>query len=169
MRMEKPLLRLVNGPAAGAGFGLAIAGDLVIAARSVHFVAAYGNVGLIPDSGLTWLLARLVGLRKAQDIILADRRIGSEEAERIGIVTHVVYDATLAAEGAAQAERLARAATGAIGAAHGLFVESFGAVLEQQLEREARTIAAVSRMPGHGEGIEVFLARRKLVFKGKET
>ncbi len=169
MRMAKPLLVLVNGPAAGAGFSLALSGDVVLAARSAHFTAAYGGVGLSPDGGMSWLLPRLVGLRKAQEIILTNRRIGAEEAERIGVITRVVDDDALAAEGAAQAGRLAASATGAIGAARALLADSFGAALEQQLEREARSIAAASRSAECSEGVAAFLERRKPNFKAKEA
>jgi len=78
--MAKPLLNLINGPAAGAGVGIALAGDVVLCARSAHFTPAYGTLGLTPDGGLTWLLPRLVGLRKAQEIILTNRRIKAPEA-----------------------------------------------------------------------------------------
>lgn len=165
LRMPKPLLVLVNGPAAGAGASLAICGDLVLAARSAHFTAANGSVGLTADGGMSWLLPRLVGLRRAQEIILTNRRIPAEEAERIGLVPRVVDDAELAAEGRIQAQRLRQAATGAIGAARTLLIESFGAGLEHQLERAARSIAAAARGAEFREGVSAFLERRKPEFK----
>src|SRR5689334_8978193 len=79
-RMAKPLLCVVNGPAAGAGLSLAILGDYVLAARSAHFTLAYGGIGLSPDAGATWLLPRLIGLRRAQDMAVTNRRVGAEEA-----------------------------------------------------------------------------------------
>ncbi|MFH6787022.1 MULTISPECIES: enoyl-CoA hydratase/isomerase family protein [Methylobacterium] len=167
MRMEKPLLVLVNGPAAGAGMSLALAGDVVLAARSAHFTAAYGGVGLSPDGGMSWLLPRLVGLRRAQEIILTNRRVGAEEAERIGLVTRTVDDAALAGEGAELAARLAASATRALGLARGLLADSLGAGLETQLEREARSIAEAGRSPDGREGIQAFLARRKPDFTGR--
>lgn len=169
MRMPKPLLVLVNGPAAGAGLSLAISGDVVLTARTAHFSASYGGVGLTPDGGMSWLLPRLVGLRRAQEIILANRRVGAEEAERIGLVTRVVDDPDLADEGRAQAERLAETATAAVGAARALLAESFGAALEQQLEREARSISAASRSSDCREGVAAFLERRKPKFTQKEA
>lgn len=168
MRMEKPLLVKVNGPAAGAGLSLAIGGDVVLAARSAHFSAAYGAVGLTPDGGMSWLLPRLVGLRRAQEIILTGRRIGAEEAERIGLVTRLVEDAELDAVVQAQAEALAAAATGAVGAARALLADSYGAGLEAQLEREARAIAAAGGSADCKEGVAAFLERRKPHFSGKE-
>lgn len=168
MRMPKPLLVRLNGPAAGAGLSLAIGGDVVLAARSAHFSAAYGAVGLTPDGGMSWLLPRLVGLRTAQEIILTGRRIGAEEAERIGLVTRAVDDAELDAAVRAQAEALARAATGAVGAARALLAESYGTGLEAQLEREARAIAAAGGSADCKEGVAAFLERRKPEFTGKE-
>lgn len=161
MRMPKPLLVLVNGAAAGAGLSLAICGDVVLAARSAHFTAAYGAVGLSPDGGMTWLLPRLVGLRKAQEIILRNRRISAGEAEHIGLVTAAVADELLPVEGRAAAAELAGAATIAVGAARDLLVESFSSGLEAQLAGEARRIATAARTPECDEGLAAFLARRK--------
>ena len=95
MRMKKPLVVLVNGPAAGAGLSLALAGDITLAAKSAHFTAAYGALGLTPDGGMTWSLPRLVGYRRAQEIILSNRRVSAEEAAAIGLVTRVVADDAL--------------------------------------------------------------------------
>ena len=166
MRMKKPLLVLVNGAAAGAGFSLAIAGDLVLAARSAHFTAAYGNVGLSPDGGLSWHLPRLVGLRRAQEIILTNNRVSAADAESIGLVTRMVEDADLPAEGAELARKLAGAATGAVGAMRALLLETYGATLETQLERETRSIAGMAAGADCREGVAAFRERRKPEFKG---
>lgn len=161
MRMRKPLLMLVNGPAAGAGFSLAMAGDIVIAAKSTHFTPAYGAVGLSPDGGMSWLLPRLVGMRRAQDMMLSNRRIGAADAAANGLVTRFVEDEALATEGAAEAMNLARAATEAIGATRALLLSSYSESLEGQLEQEARRIAAASAGPEGREGLSAFLATRK--------
>ena len=160
-RMRKPLLVLVNGPAAGAGLRLAMMGDVVLAATSAHYTAAYGGIGLTPDGGTSWLLPRLIGLRKAQEMILTNRRVTAPEAEAIGLITRAVDDATFAAEGTAMAERLARSATGALGAARALLIDSFGADLETHLEREARGISAASAGAEGREGLAAFLEKRK--------
>lgn len=167
LRMSKPLLVLVNGPAAGAGLGLAIAGDVVIAARSAHFTAAYGAVGLTPDGGVSWLLPRLIGMRRAQEIILTNRRIPAEEAAEIGMVTRTVDDDQLAGEGARMARQLARSATGAIAGARALLLESANTPLETQLERETRTIALAGGSAECREGVSAFLERRKPDFSGE--
>ena len=165
-RMEKPLLVLVNGPAAGAGLGLAASGDVVIAGRSAHFTAAYGAIGLTPDGGASWLLPRLVGLRKAQEIILTNRRIKADEAEAIGLVTRTVDDDALAEEGERMAAQLADAAIGAIGAARNLLRQSFESAFETQLEREVLSISRTGASAEGREGLAAFLAKRPADFKG---
>jgi len=165
-RMAKPLVTLVNGPAAGAGVGLAASGDVVLCGASAHFTAAYGTLGLTPDGGLTWLLPRLVGLRRAQEIILTNRRIKADEAAAIGLVTRMVADDALNAEGEAVAQLLAHAATGAIGAARGLLQESFDSGFETQLEREVRSITAAGAGAECREGLAAFRAKRKPCFAG---
>ncbi|HJQ16004.1 MAG TPA: enoyl-CoA hydratase/isomerase family protein [Allosphingosinicella sp.] len=163
-RMEKPLVGLVNGPAAGAGLSLAILGDVVIAARSAHFTVAYSGIGLTPDGGCTWLLPRLIGLRKAQEMIITNRRVKSDEAERLGLVTRVVDDDALALEGEKIATELCRSAVSSLGVARGLLLESFNGGLESHMEREARAIAAAGSGPESREGISAFLAKRKPEF-----
>lgn len=159
--LRKPLIVLVNGPAAGAGFSLALAGDIVLAARSAHFTAAYSSIGLTPDGGISWLLPRLVGLRKAQEILVANRRVDAAEAERIGLVTRMVEDEQLEAEGVAYAATFARAATQALGNTRQLIREGLVSSLEAQLESEARTIANSGLSADGREGVASFLARRK--------
>jgi 2-(1,2-epoxy-1,2-dihydrophenyl)acetyl-CoA isomerase len=165
-RAGKPMLVLVNGPAAGAGLGLAIGGDLVLAVRSAHFTAAYGAIGLTPDGGLSWTLPRLVGMRKAQEIILTNRRIMADEAGAIGMITRVVDDSQLLEEGRVAAARLASFATGAFRAARSLLQESFSADYEAHLEREARTIAAAGATTEFREGLAAFFAKRPPDFAG---
>jgi 2-(1,2-epoxy-1,2-dihydrophenyl)acetyl-CoA isomerase len=166
MRMPKPLVTLVNGPAAGAGFSLAIAGDIVLAARSAHFTAAYGLVGLSPDGGMSWMLPRLVGLRKAQEIVLRNPRIRADEAEVMGMITRAVNDGELKAEGRKVAAELASGPTSALGRARVLMLESFASGLEAQLEREVRSLAASGGTAECREGVAAFLARRKPDFRG---
>ena len=137
--MQKPLVTLINGSAPLArGLSLAIAGDIAIAARSAHFTAAYGALGRSPPTGTSWRLPRLVGMRRAQDIILTNRRIPSDEAAAIGLITRVVEDDQLDAVGAEVGAQLANAPTAALGAARNLLLGTFESELEAQLEREAR-------------------------------
>jgi len=160
------LLVLVNGPAAGAGLSLAISGDVVLATRSAHFTAAYGAIGLTPDGGMSWVLPRLVGLRKAQEIILTNRRIKGDEAEAIGLVTRLVEDEQLMAEGRAMAAALAGSAVAAVGAARALLQESFSTGYETQLEREARAISAAGASVECREGLAAFFTKRPPDFRG---
>jgi len=164
--MPKPLVVVVNGPAAGAGLSLAMLGDIVLAGASAHFTAAYASVGLSPDGGMSWLLPRLVGLRRAQEIVLANRRIGAEEAVSIGLVTRIVADTDLAAEAAAVAERMVAAPTEAIGAARRLLLEAPTRSLSDHLDIEAASIAAAGERSEAREGIAAFLERRKPNFSG---
>lgn len=160
-RMRKPLVCAVNGAAAGAGLSLAIMGDVVLAARSAQFTTAYGAIGLTPDGGATWMLPRLIGLRRAQEMIITNRRVSAAEAEAMGLVTRAVDDEALVAEAAKLAAQLSKAATGAIGAARALLLGSYGTDLETQLELECRGIAAAAGSAEGREGVAAFLARRK--------
>ncbi|ATE63988.1 enoyl-CoA hydratase/isomerase family protein [Rhizorhabdus dicambivorans] len=167
-RMNKPLVTLVNGPAAGAGYGLALSGDVVLAARSAVFSAAYGALGVSPDGGLTWLLPRLVGLRRAQEIIISNRRLSAEEAETMGLITRAIDDEALISEGMAVAGKLAAGATSAIGRTRDLLLASFGNSWETHLELEARGIAtSISSVEGK-EGVAAFLGKRKPDFRGAQ-
>lgn len=165
MRMAKPLVVAVNGPAAGAGLSLAIAGDVVIAGESASFTAAYGGVGLTPDGGMSWLLPRLVGMRRAQEMLISNARVDAARAADIGLVTRRVADADLAAEARAEAERLANSATAAIGGARALLLSSHEGGFETQLEREARSIAAAGGGAECREGVAAFLQKRKPDFR----
>ncbi|WP_299308972.1 enoyl-CoA hydratase-related protein [uncultured Croceicoccus sp.] len=163
--MEKPLLCIVNGPAAGAGMSLAIAGDVVIAAQSAHFTAAYGAIGLTPDGGMSWTLPRLVGLRAAQRIVFENRRIGADEAAAIGLVTEAVADDELAEVAAARAQALADAPSRAWGAARGLLYAGMQNDLSTQLELELRSIAQAGAGAEASEGIGAFMEKRKADYR----
>jgi len=161
MRMPKPLVTLINGPAAGAGLSLAISGDIVIAARSATFLAAYGGVGLTPDGGMSWLLPRLVGMRRAQEMIIGNRMVDAGAAEAMGLVTQVVDDADLTEAGARQARKLATMATGSIAGSRLLLLSSYEGTLEEQLAREVRSISAAAMSAECREGVSAFVERRK--------
>ena len=160
-RMQKPFVSAINGPAAGAGLSLAVLGDIALAAKSAHFTPAYPEIGLSPDGGATWLLPRLVGLRRAQDLMLSNKRVGAEEAASIGLITRAIDDQLLASELSALAKRLSRSATTALGKTRNLLLASFGSGLEEQLEAEARAISEASRSIEARERITAFMARRK--------
>jgi 2-(1,2-epoxy-1,2-dihydrophenyl)acetyl-CoA isomerase len=165
-RMRKPVVTAINGPAAGAGIGLAVVGDIALADPRAHFTLAYTGIGMSPDGGATWLLPRLVGLRRAQELCLRNRRVAAEEAATIGLVTRVVPEGALADEAAALAQELAVSATSALGATRRLLLESGSAALEAQLDAESRAIAAQARTSEGKEGIAAFVGKRKPDFIG---
>jgi 2-(1,2-epoxy-1,2-dihydrophenyl)acetyl-CoA isomerase len=166
-RMQKPLVTAIQGPAAGAGLSLAILGDVAIAARSAHFTLAYPAIGLSPDGGSTWLIPRLIGLRRAQELALCNRRIGADEAAEMGLITRAVADEDLAAAVTATTDSWLAAATGALGRTRQLLLSSFAATLESQMEEEARSIAEAARSADGREGISAFLAKRRAQFTGE--
>lgn len=164
-RMDKPLVTVVNGPTAGAGVGLAALGDIVLAARSAHFTLAYTNIALSPDAGCTWLLPRLIGLRRAQELVLTNRRVSAQEAEHIGLITRAVDDDALGQTAVAHAQMAADSASRALGHTRRLLLSSFESSLETHLENEARSIAELGRTPEFQEGIDAFVGRRKPNFR----
>jgi 2-(1,2-epoxy-1,2-dihydrophenyl)acetyl-CoA isomerase len=163
-RMRKPVVTAVNGAAAGAGFGLAMLGDIVIAADTASFSLAYPGIGFTPDGGMSWLLPRLVGLRKAQEIVLLNPRIRADEALRIGLITRVTAAGELQAAASEIAAQLAASATSALGETRRLMLEAMTSPLETQLERESRAISEQSTTANGREGIAAFLGGRPPVF-----
>jgi 2-(1,2-epoxy-1,2-dihydrophenyl)acetyl-CoA isomerase len=164
-RMKAPLVTAVNGPAAGIGMSLAILGDLVFAARSANFTSAYLAAGLTPDGAQTFVLPRLVGMRRAQELFLTNRRLSAEEAVAWGLATQVVDDAALADHALAAARRLVEGPFAAYGALRSLLAGTWSAGFEEQMELEARSIAAAASGAEGQEGINAFLAKRKPVFR----
>lgn len=167
--MPKPLVCAINGPAAGAGMSLGILGDIVLAAASSHFTAAYAGVGLTPDGGLSWTLPRLVGLRQAQSLILTNRRVDAQEAAAIGLVTRVVPDDVLAEEAWLLAAQLAAGPVGALGTCRQLLAASHTVTLREHLEAEALAIAAACAGREGREGVAAFLEKRPPDFVGEHN
>lgn len=166
VRMRAPLVIAVNGPAAGAGFSLAVIGDIVLAARSASFTMAYTAAGLVPDGSSTWMLPRLISVRRAQELMLTNRRLSTTEAEAWGLVTRVVDDDRLAGDAGAMAAKLAAGPTVAFGCVKRLLATSFDRGLEAQMEAEGRGIAEMARSQDGREGIGAFLDKRKPHFRG---
>ncbi|MGE7963238.1 enoyl-CoA hydratase/isomerase family protein [Pseudomonas sp. NPDC089918] len=160
MRMNKPLVVLVNGPAAGAGMSLSLIGDIVLAQRSAHFTPAYGAIGLSPDGGLSWQLPRLVGLRRAQEMLLLNKKASAQQAQDMGLITRVVEDGQLEGEGYAIARTLAAMTTPALGRVRSLLLQSYGNSLEAHLEQEARHIAELAAEPHVLEKVTAFVDKR---------
>ena len=164
--LPKPVIAAINGPAAGAGLALALACDLRLAAASASLVPAFGRIGLVPDSGLSHTLPRLIGSAAAFDWIVSGRRIAAPEAEAMGLVTRVVEDHDLAAETAALATELAAGPTAAIGLTKQLIGRSLESSLDEQLDEEARLQAIAAAGDDFGEGVAAFLEKRPPRFTG---
>jgi len=155
-----PVIAAVNGTAAGAGFGLVLAADLALAARSAKFVSAYTGVALTPDAGCTFLLPRAVGSKRAAELFLTNRVIDAEQALAWGIVNEVVDDDRLLEAATSLATRLAAGPRGAHAAIKRLIADSLPG-FEAQLARESRSISARGASEEGREGIAAFLAKRK--------
>lgn len=165
MRMQKPVVVLVNGAAAGAGYGLAMVGDIVLAAKSASFTPGYGAIGLNPDGGLTWHLPRLVGVRRAQQILFLNKSLSAEEAAKEGLVTDALADQVLQEEGPRIARELATSATLAIGRTRQLLLGTYENGLEAHLEREARAVAEGGGGTELREGLAAFREKRRPDFQ----
>ncbi len=166
-RMDPPMVVAVNVIAAGAGMSIAISGDLVLAARSAMFTSAYTAAGLSPDGSSTYFMPRLIGLRRAQELMLTNRRLSAEEALEWGLINRVVEDEKLPEEAEALARKLAAGATGAYGAVKKMLTETFTNPLETQMEIEARMISERATSPDGREGIDAFVNKRPPEFKGE--
>jgi 2-(1,2-epoxy-1,2-dihydrophenyl)acetyl-CoA isomerase len=165
--LDKPIVGAINGIAAGAGASLAFACDIRIAAEGASFLLAFGRVGLIPDSGATWLLPRLVGGAKAVELALTNEPLIAVDAERFGLVARVVSGETLAAEAHALAARLAAGAPRALALTKRVFDLGWAADLEEQLETEAVLQGEAGSTADHAEGIAAFLEHRPPRFTGE--
>lgn len=163
-RMQAGLIVAVNGVAAGAGFSLALIGDLVLAAQSASFTMAYTRAGLCPDGSSSYFLPRLVGLRKAQELMLTNPTLNADEARDIGMVTRVVADAELWAEADRLADELASGARLSTAYVKKLLLASAGNDLETQMELEAQLIESCVASRDGREGIQAFVEKRKPEF-----
>jgi 2-(1,2-epoxy-1,2-dihydrophenyl)acetyl-CoA isomerase len=167
VRTPKPVLTAVNGVAAGGGFSLAIAGDLVLAAESARFTMAYSRIAATPDGSSTYWLPRLVGLRRATELFYTNRVLTAREALEWGLVSRVVPDAELREATRRLAEELAQGPTLALGRGKLLFHAATTESLETQMELESQSIARSGHSEDFAEGVRAFVAKRSPVFKGR--
>jgi 2-(1,2-epoxy-1,2-dihydrophenyl)acetyl-CoA isomerase len=163
-RMDAVLITAVNGVAAGAGFPLGVSGDLVLAAESASFTMAYTKAGLSPDGSSSYLLPRLIGLRRTQELMITNRVLSATEASQWGLVTSVVSDAELPAKLDELANKIAATSRTSNSAVKKLLLRTYGAGYEEQMEYEARLIAASASSVDGKEGIAAFLDKRKPEF-----
>lgn len=164
--MDAPVVCAVNGMAAGAGFSVAAACDITFAASSARFTLAYTAAGLSPDGSSTWYLPRLIGLRRARDLMLTNRMLSADEALEMGVIDRVVPDDELMDAAMAQATAFAAGPTRAYGATKRLLQDSWANGLETQMDRETRSIADLTRTADAAEGIDAFVNKRTPDFKG---
>jgi len=165
-RMRKPLLTAVNGPAAGAGFSLAVNSDFVIASEQASFRVAFTALGLSPDCATTFILPKLVGLRCAQDLILTNRVVSAEEALHIGLVSRVVARDQFEEEVLRVTREIADKPTLAFGSVRQLLLESYHNPIEQQMLREAISLSDLGGRGDCQEGVSAFLDKRQPDFSG---
>ena len=164
-RMGKPVLASVHGAVAGAGFSLMCAADLAIAAADTRFTLAYANIGASPDGGSTYFLPRLVGYKKAMEMIMLPDRFDAQTARRHGLVNWVVPNEKLAEETARIAQRLAAGPTRAFAEAKRLVNQSLDP-LGAQMEQELQAFSRCARGADLKEGVSAFVEKRKPVFSG---
>ena len=164
--LEKPVIAAVNGAAAGAGMSLACACDLRIAADSATFVPAFINIGLIPDSGGSYFVTRILGPARAFEWLASGKRLTAAEAQALGLVSEVVETEAFAARVAELAAQLADLPTKGVGMTKRLLDHAVTASLEEQLEREAQLQTAATQTEDFKEGVAAFLEKRPPKFRG---
>jgi 2-(1,2-epoxy-1,2-dihydrophenyl)acetyl-CoA isomerase len=165
-RLEKPVIAAVNGAAAGAGLSFACACDIRIAADSASFVPAFINIGLIPDSGGSYFITRLLGYARAFEWMTSGRKLSAAEAHAWGLVSEVVEGDGLADRAAALAGQLAAMPTRGVGMTKRLFDRAATSDLEEQLELEAQLQTAATQTDDFREGVAAFLEKREPRFGG---
>ena len=165
--MEKPVICAVNGVAAGAGANIALACDIVIAARSANFIESFSRLGLIPDSGGTWHLPRLVGMARAKGLAMLGPKVSAEQALEWGMIWQVVDDEALMDTALGLAQQMATQPTRGFAFTKQAFAASAANTLDQQLDLERDLMRAAGRTHDYQEGVKAFLEKRQPEYKGE--
>jgi 2-(1,2-epoxy-1,2-dihydrophenyl)acetyl-CoA isomerase len=165
--LDKPVIAAVNGVAAGAGCNVALACDLVVAARSASFIQAFCRLGLVPDAGGTWLLPRLVGPARAAGLAMLGDKLGAEQAAAWGLIWKCVDDDAFAAEIDALTTHLAAAPTQGLALTKQALQASWSHTLDEQLDLERDLQRELGRSHDYAEGVSAFLQKRKPQFTGR--
>ena len=165
--LDIPVVAAVNGPAAGAGCSLALAADIVVAARSAYFLQAFVNIGLVPDAGATWLLPRLAGRARAMEMMMLGERISAEQAASWGMISRVVPDEDLESEAVALATRLAQGPTVALGLIRKMARDSAQLSLTEALDSERAAQREAGNSRDFKAAIFAFLEKRQPRFEGR--
>ncbi len=166
-QMKKPTIAAVNGTAAGAGFSLALVTDFRLVSEKASFLNAFIHIGLVPDSGNTYYLPRMIGHAKALELMLLGEKVSAQQAEQLGLVTKLIANEAWDEEVATFAERLALMPTKAIGLIKESVQQSWQSTLSEVLEKEALDQQSVGRSKDHAEGVRAFLEKRTPQFSGK--
>lgn len=165
--MQKPVICAVNGVAAGAGANIALACDIVIAGRSASFIESFCKLGLIPDSGGTWHLPRLVGMARAKGLAMLGPKVSAEQAEAWGMIWQVVDDDALMSTALGLAQQMATQPTKGFALTKAAFAASAVNTLEQQLVVERDLMRAAGKTHDYREGVKAFLEKRTPTYKGE--
>ncbi|MEI8278256.1 MAG: enoyl-CoA hydratase-related protein [Bacteroidota bacterium] len=165
--IEKPIIAAVNGVAAGAGANIALACDIVMASQSATFIQAFSKIALIPDSGGTYFLPRLVGMQRAAAHMMLADKVTADEAVSMGMIYKAFPDESFEAESKKVALNLAQMPTKSIGLTKRLLNSTFNNSLHQQLQAEKEMQVAAAASEDFGEGVKAFLEKRKPAFTGK--
>lgn len=163
---QKPIIAAVNGVAAGAGANIALACDIVVAAENASFIQAFSAIGLIPDSGGTFFLPRLIGFQKASSLAMLGDKISASEAEKLGMIYKVFSNEDFDLEVANLAKKLALMPTKGLALTKQAFNASFSNNLEEQLALESKLQIEASETSDYAEGVAAFVEKRKPNFKG---
>jgi 2-(1,2-epoxy-1,2-dihydrophenyl)acetyl-CoA isomerase len=166
-KIEKPVLAGVNGVAAGAGANIALCCDIVVAAHSSSFIQAFSKIGLIPDSGGTYFLPRLIGWQKASALMMLGDKVIAQEAERLGMIYKVFADEDFKTSAFGIAETLAQMPTKGLALTKRALNSSFSNSFEEQLSAENEIQQLAAKTYDANEGIKAFIEKRKPVFKGE--
>ena len=165
--IEKPIIGVINGVAAGAGANIALACDIIYASKSASFIQAFSKIGLIPDSGGTYTLPRLVGFNLASALIISGDKLSADDAKNFGIVYKVFDDENLMELSIASAIKIAAMPTKAIGLTKRLLNKTYSNSLEQQLLLEKNLQIEAANTSDYKEGVNAFLEKRSPYFKGE--